>query len=281
MENKEMVHKKNKSKGFIMYLGMVYAMFSIGILGFLVWSQLMALPNSDMWVINFTVGWEDFTLLNTFYSSNVNNFVQSAGNSGSGSAPAPTLIYNTVQALALALALALSPPAPARTRAAPKIEVDKYVERGSSETIRENSFENFRKAYSSLFCKPFEQNDDWLFWFIGFAEGDGCIFEHKGRSQFILTQKDPKVLIEIEKVLGFGKVKTCGNYSRFKVLDNKNCLLLYLLFNGNLVLEHRINQLSKWYLALSQAPKLKLADLNLIEIPSIIKLPNQPSIENS
>jgi hypothetical protein len=69
--------------------------------------------------------------------------------------------------------------------------------------------------------------------------------EHKGRCQLVITQKDSKVLFEIQKVLGFGIVKTFSNFSRFIVQDNKNCLLLYLLLNGNLVLEHRINQLSK------------------------------------
>jgi hypothetical protein len=69
--------------------------------------------------------------------------------------------------------------------------------------------------------------------------------EHKGRCQLVITQKDSKILYEIQKVLGFGKVKTFNNFSRFIVQDNNNCLLLYLLLNGNLVLEHRINQLSK------------------------------------
>lgn len=69
--------------------------------------------------------------------------------------------------------------------------------------------------------------------------------EHKGRCKLVLTQKDPKVLNEIQKVLGFGTVKTFDKFSRYIVQDNKNCLLLYLLFNGNLVLEHRIDQLYK------------------------------------
>lgn len=233
-------------------------MFSIGILGFLVWSQLVALPDSDFRVINFTIGWKDYTLLNTFYSSNVNNIVQSAGNS----------IYFSLFNFLLVFYIL-------------KTVVEKYVQRGSSETIRENSFENFRKGYLHLYDKPFEENDNWLYWFIGFIEGDGAILEHKGICKLVLTQKDSKVLIEIQKVLGFGKVKTFDKFSRYIVQDNKNCLLLYLLFNGNLVLEHRIDQLYKWYSSLLNAPKLNLSNLNLIFIPSMIKLPNQPSINTS
>jgi hypothetical protein len=115
---------------------MVYAMFSIGILGFLVWSQLVALPDSNFRVINFTIGWKDYTLLNTFYSSDVNNFVQSAGNS----------IYFYFLYLILVFFIL-------------KIIDDKYIERGSSETIRENSCEKFRKGYLHLYGKPFEPND--------------------------------------------------------------------------------------------------------------------------
>lgn len=250
------------------YIGMVYAMFSIGILGFLVWSQMMALLSCEEWVINFTIGWKDYTLLNTFYSSNVNNNVQSAGNSVYFSLLF-ILAFNIVVKKAQSIYLLRLLP------------VKKDVERGSSETIRENSLKIFKQGYLHFYGKPFEQNDNWLFWFIGFIEGDGAILEHKGRCQLVITQKDSKVLIEIQKVLGFGKIKTFSKFSRFIVQDNKNCLLLYLLLNGNLVLEHRIDQLSKWYFSLLNAPKLNLSNFNLIFIPSIIKLSIQPSLDSS
>lgn len=38
-------------------IGMVYAMGSIGFLGLLVWSQMMAFLIREYKVINFTVGW--------------------------------------------------------------------------------------------------------------------------------------------------------------------------------------------------------------------------------
>jgi heme/copper-type cytochrome/quinol oxidase subunit 1 len=117
------------------YIGMVYAMFSIGVLGFIVWSQMqnagMAFLISDFEVINFTVGWKDFSILNTFYSLNVNNVIQSAGNS--------TIFIKIV-----------------------RLAHSATVERGSSETIRESSFSIFKKAYETYLGKKFSESDDWL-----------------------------------------------------------------------------------------------------------------------
>lgn len=265
-------------KSIFGYIGMVYAIISIGLLGFIVWSfynlsidysrtyfcfistikeecfshfsailsghlsidKVMALLCREAEVINFTIGWDVSTLLTTFYSTNVNNYNQSAGN--------PSLIT---------------------------------VKRGSSETIRENSFELFRYCYQKFYSKPFNNDDYWLYWFIGFIEGDGAILEHKGRCRLVITQKEPRALIEIKNNLGFGKVKNFDKFSRFIVEDNKNCLLLYLLLNGNLVLEHRINQLHKWYLSLIKAPKLKTESFDLIEIPFLNHTAVSPSLDNS
>jgi len=286
-------------KSIFGYIGMVYAIISIGLLGFIVWSfyslsltysceaaaslpfpiravkeavtstlsyfplrasiikeewlwhstaseylsieKVMALLCREAEVINFTIGWNVSTLLTTFYSTNVNNYNQSAGNS--------------------------------------------TLKRGSSETIRENSFEIFRNCYLQIYSIPFNNHDYWLSWFIGFIEGDGAILEHKGRCRLVITQKDPKVLIEIKNTLGFGKVKDFDKFSRFIVEDNKNCLLLYLLLNGNLVLEHRINQLHKWYISLTKAVKLtaSLESFSLIEarsVPLLNSLAVNPSLDN-
>lgn len=59
---------------------MVYAMFSIGILGFLVWSQMVALPHCEVGVINLAVCWNSLVLTSTFNSKNLVSYTQSAGN---------------------------------------------------------------------------------------------------------------------------------------------------------------------------------------------------------
>jgi hypothetical protein len=59
---------------------MVYAMFSIGILGFLVWSQLVALPQYEKGVINLAICWNSLVLPSTFNSKNLVSYTQSAGN---------------------------------------------------------------------------------------------------------------------------------------------------------------------------------------------------------
>jgi len=62
---------------------------------------------------------------------------------------------------------------------------------------------------------------------------------------FVLTQKDSKILYEICNVFGFGVVKEFKGFSRYIVSNNPHCFLLYLLFNGNLVIDYRITQLNK------------------------------------
>ena len=122
-------------------------MFSIAILGLIVWSQAFSYKNAGMgllscegWVINFTVGWEDFSLLNTFYSSDVNNMIQSAGNSKPIILAYSIFFMNDQNQLGL--------------------------HRGSSETIRENSYDSFvsfRNSFKNFYGKNFEESDNWLF----------------------------------------------------------------------------------------------------------------------
>jgi hypothetical protein len=79
------------------------------------------------------------------------------------------------------------------------------------------------------------------------------------RVRFVLTQKESAILYYIQKKLGIGTVKhfpqgKSGNKNDFYrlIVDNpSHILILAFLFNGNLALTHRIQQLSLWVKALN------------------------------
>lgn len=221
-------------------LGMIYAMGSIGLLGFLVWSQWMAFLKRKFKVINTTICWKGLKLLNTFNSLNFNNYTQSAGN-----------LYN--------------------------YDLD------SSETIRGDSYDLFINYYNYYY--PYNpqlsySDYDWLTWFIGFSEGDGAILQNKNQCTFVLTQKYVPILKEINYKFKFGYITNHYNkhnklsYARYKVYDDKNIFLLYLLFNNNLHLTQKIIQLNRWYNCLYNKYKFP-------HIPNISFNKNKVNINNS
>ncbi len=222
---------------------MVYAMLSIGVLGFIVWSHKMAFYFRKKIVRIFTVCWKDLiNLLVTFYSLNANKYNQSAGNL--------------------------------------------YL--GSSETKRESNYDLFRINYYSYFKESFSRDNDWLSWFVGFVEGDGSIYVSNGRCYFVITQKDPLVLHEIKNSLNFGKIKYFYDkkgeykYARFIIADNKSILLLYLLFNSNLVLPSKLERLKKWNEVLNNARRLNFSHFLLLnnKIPELILKLKLPSLSD-
>ena len=245
---------------------MVYAMCSIGILGFVVWSQWVAFLVREDEVINSTVGWNGYLFLFLFIVSNI------------------SIIYYTKLGNLLDTFYSLN--SDRNAQSAGNLRMSTYVDSklGSSETIRGNTYDLFKLNFAYYFNKEFKKDNNWLSWFVGFLEGDGAILEHKGRSYFVLTQKDDTVLHEIYETLKIGKVKhfydNKGNrkFSRYIVSENKGIFLLYLLLNGNLVLQSRVNQLNKWYTALSNASRFNYSLFYTKELPIIIETIKEPSL---
>lgn len=110
--------------------------------------------------------------------------------------------------------------------------------------ISDLSFVKFNKLYSKKYNTTLDPN--WLWWFIGFAEGDGYLGINDNIPVFVLTQKESKILYEIKDILNFGYVKEFDGFSRFIVRDQSSILLLFHIFNGNLHLKNKMDQLVEW-----------------------------------
>lgn len=130
---------------------------------------------------------------------------------------------------------------------------------GSSETTREAPLNINSKNFMKF-------NDYWQYgqpehiestcinflqWFIGFAEGDGSfVYCTTGRIQadFMIVQKDPKILFKIRQYLGFGKVYCINEsqYWRYQATNKQNCQRLFHLFNGNLRLTKTQKRFESW-----------------------------------
>jgi hypothetical protein len=217
-------------------------MFSIGILGFIVWSQfyllvliikiilellVVALLFCEEKVINFAYCRQILIFIETFCCKNSIRKNQAAGN---------MILKNFF----------------------------------SSETKRETSF-NFTLFYEKYLKYIGIEAPDFnlLVSFIGLSEGDGAILTYEGRLRFVLTQKESSILKHIQEKLGFGILRDFNNYSRFIVENKQEIIILYHLFNGNLVLEHRKSQFNQWQLVLNKELKIELVLINRLLLPSL------------
>lgn len=130
------------------------------------------------------------------------------------------------------------------------------------------SFVKFNKLYSDKYNTTLDPN--WLGWFIGFAEGDGYLGINDNIAVFVLTQKESKILYEIRDILNFGYVKEFDGFSRFIVRDQSNILLLFHLFNGNLHLKNKFDQLVEWSVLLNS--KINNKENFLVVVNELVKL---------
>lgn len=148
--------------------------------------------------------------------------------------------------------------------------------KNSSETIREATF-NFDSYFNVIPSQIKKPNKEFLIWFIGFIEGDGCFHydEKNNRNFFLVSQKDPKPLYYIKKQLGFGIIYKKQISYQYYVSDQINIDRLIRIFNGNLQLEKTKKRFKTWFNLYKNYTKIdeKLNFSNCIE--------NKISLNNS
>ncbi len=120
-------------------------------------------------------------------------------------------------------------------------------EKGSSETIREVSFQ-FNDFDKNLVLHKKKINHADLEWLIGFTEGNNSFIVSTNSNYFQITQNSYKILNKIKKILGFGSVTTYKSDFKFTVADKAGVFRLLCLFNGNLLL-NKTNERFKLWLA--------------------------------
>ena len=116
---------------------------------------------------------------------------------------------------------------------------------------------------------------NFLEWFIGFAEGDGCfeyrLKEGRPRISFTTVQKDSQLLYKLKKGLPFGSVSKHKNYltERFSINDKRGLQRLQSIFNGDLVLPKRRIQFENWVNFKKQAQHYTFYLSNRSVIPTL------------
>lgn len=123
-------------------------------------------------------------------------------------------------------------------------------------------------------------DDKFLYWLIGFTEGDGCFCVTKRNDlNYILIQGDQnkKVLDKIQFILGLGQVIKQGPFVWRLIIQKKDEIELIIhLFNGNLVLPARKVQFNKFIEAFN------LKKINSKGTPiGYINAPNLPRFDNT
>jgi hypothetical protein len=91
-------------------------------------------------------------------------------------------------------------------------------------------------------------NKEFLQWFIGFSEGDGCFYISRGKSIFSihLHIADLPLLIEIKTQLNMGSIHIGKKSCLLTIKAKKEIETLINIFNGKIYLTKREIQFNKW-----------------------------------
>ena len=117
--------------------------------------------------------------------------------------------------------------------------------------------------------------DNFKWWFIGFAEGDGHFgIDNRGYLVFKITQSsvDAQVLFYIKKSLGFGSVSVQSTISKthqFRVRDKNNLIKIINIFNGNLISKAKILQFKLFLQAFNEKYNTNIDYINNINKVSL------------
>lgn len=123
-------------------------------------------------------------------------------------------------------------------------------------------------------------SNDWLNWFIGFSEGDGSfIIDNRNNLQFVITQKDIKILEIIKNTLNFGRVIKQGKLTYRFIVEQKILIeLIILIFNGNMLLPSRIKRFKKF---LEMYNKKAIKGKIILSQIDFLQSKNEPSLDNA
>lgn len=117
--------------------------------------------------------------------------------------------------------------------------------------------------------------DNFKWWLIGFAEGDGHFgVDKRGYLVFKITQSslDAQVLFYIKKSLGFGSVSvqsTTNKTHQFRVRDKDNLIKIISIFNGNLITKAKIVQFKLFLQAFNAKYNTSIEFINCINKVSL------------